>query len=461
MLFSSAEFLFFFLLVLGLHRVLPWRRALLLVASYGFYASWNPPFVLLLAWTSVLDYTLGRRLEEEQDPWRRRALLAVSLAGNLGVLVYFKYVNFFLDVIAQAGLASPATVAPFHVRAAIPLGLSFYTFQSLSYTIDVYRRDIKACRSLADFFLFVSFFPHLVAGPVLRADQLIPQIRADRPADAAEVLLGLELCLIGLFQKVVVADNLALLVDACYARPEAYAGGALLLAALAFNGQIYCDFAGYSTMARGLASLLGFALPENFAYPLLASSPVEFRRRWHITMGNWFRDYVYRPLGGDRGGPARTAFNTLVTWGLFGLWHGASWTFLAWGMYQGVILAGYRLAKGAGVLRGESRWRTVAGYLLMPVTICISGIYFRSPSVATANTVIGRITSLAPGEGISWLWPVVLVALYVVHWGFYLQYREGVLVRARWVGRMAVIGATMAVIALFAGSGEPFYYFQF
>jgi alginate O-acetyltransferase complex protein AlgI len=461
MLFSSAEFLFFFLLVLALHRVLPWRRALLLVASYGFYASWNPPFVLLLAWTTVLDYTLGRRMETEQALWRRRALLGVSLAGNLGVLAYFKYVNFFLEVLAQAGLASPATLAAFHVSAAIPLGLSFYTFQSLSYTIDVYRREIPACRRVLDFFLFVSFFPHLVAGPVLRADQLLPQIRADRPADATQILLGVELCLLGLFQKVVVADNLALLVDACFARPEAYAGAALLVAAFSFNAQIYCDFAGYSTMARGLASLLGYALPENFAYPLLANSPVELRRRWHITMGNWFRDYVYRPLGGDRGGPVRTAFNTLVTWSLFGLWHGASWTFLFWGLYQGTILAAYRLAKGAGLLRGESRWRNVLGYAVMPLTLCLSGVYFRSPSVSTAHTIFGRIAHLAPGEAISWLWPLLLAALYVVHWGFYLRYREGVLARAQWPGRLAVVGATLAVLALFAGSGEPFYYFQF
>ena len=461
MLFSSAEFLFFFLVVLALHRVLPFRQALLLVASYAFYASWNPPFVLLLAWTTILDYTLGRRLEAEQVPWRRRALLGVSLAGNLGVLAYFKYVNFFLDVIAEAGLASPAALAPLRVSAAIPLGLSFYTFQSLSYTIDVYRRDIPACRRLLDFFLFVSFFPHLVAGPVLRADQLLPQIRADRPAGAAQILLGVELCLIGLFQKVVVADNLALLVDACFARPEAYAGAALLVAAFAFNAQIYCDFAGYSTMARGLASLLGYVLPENFAYPLLASNPVEFRRRWHITMGNWFRDYVYRPMGGDRGGAARTALNTLVTWSLFGLWHGASWTFLLWGLYQGTVLAAYRLARGAGLLRGESQWRTILGYAVMPLTLCLSSVYFRSPSVSTAHTIFARIAHLAPGEAISWLWPLLLAALYVVHWGFYLRYREGVLARAQWPGRLAVVGATLAVLALCAGSGEPFYYFQF
>jgi alginate O-acetyltransferase complex protein AlgI len=460
-LFSSAEFLFFFLLVLALHRVLPWRRALLLVASYGFYASWNPPFVLLLAWTTALDYTLGRRLDIEQAPWRRRALLGLSLAGNLGVLAYFKYVNFLLEVIAQTGLVSPARLAPFHVGAQIPLGLSFYTFQSLSYTIDVYRRDIRSCTRLLDFFLFVSFFPHLVAGPVLRADQLLPQIRVNRPATAAQVLTGIELCLIGLFQKVVIADNLALLVDECFARPRAYAGGALLLAAFSFTAQIYCDFSGYSTMARGLASLLGYALPENFAYPLLASNPVELRRRWHITMGNWFRDYVYRPMGGDRHGPARTAFNTLVTWSLFGLWHGASWTFLFWGLYQGTILAAYRLAKGFRLLPREGAWTTAVGYAFMPMVLCLSGVYFRSASVGTANAILGRIGTLAPGQGVSWFWLVFLAALYVVHWVFYLRYQEGVLARMRWPVRLAWVGATLAALALFAGSGEPFYYFQF
>jgi alginate O-acetyltransferase complex protein AlgI len=250
-------------------------------------------------------------------------------------------------------------------------------------------------------------------------------------------------------------------VDDRFARPEAYSGAALLLAAFGFVGQIYCDFAGYSTMARGLASLLGYALPENFAYPLLASNPVELRRRWHITMGNWFRDYVYRPLGGDRGGAARTAFNTIVTWSLFGLWHGASWTFLLWGLYQGTILATYRLARGWGLLPRAGTWTTVVGYAFMPLTMCLSSVYFRSASVSTAHTILGRIAGMAPGEGVSWLWPLLLVALYIVHWGFYLRYREGVLARAQWPGRLAWVGATLAVLFLFAGSGEPFYYFQF
>jgi alginate O-acetyltransferase complex protein AlgI len=461
MLFSSGEFLFFFLLVFALHRVLPWRRALLVVASYAFYASWNPPFVLLLAYTTVLDYVLGLRMEAEQVRWRRRALLGLSLAGNLGVLAYFKYVNFFLEMAIQAGVGSPAVLAPLRIDVHIPLGVSFYTFQSLSYTIDVYRRHTRACRSVTDFFLFVSFFPQLVAGPVLRASQLLPQIPANRPADAEQVLVGVELCLIGLFQKVVVADNLALLVDRCFAQPERYGGPALLLAAFAFVGQIYCDFAGYSTMARGLASMLGYSLPENFAYPLLAGNPVELRRRWHVTMGDWFRDYVYRPLGGDRGSAPRTAANTVVTWTLFGFWHGANWTFGIWGLYQGTILAAYRVARARGWLPRPGVWPSVVGYAVMPLTMCLSSVYFRSASVESAHTILGRIATAAPGAGVSWAWLAFLTALYIVHWGFYLRYREGVLARAAWPRRLAWVGATLVVLALGAGSGEPFYYFQF
>jgi alginate O-acetyltransferase complex protein AlgI len=461
MLFSSAEFLFFFAAVLALHRVLRWRRALILVASYGFYASWNPPFVLLLAYTTLLDYVVGRRLEVTEGRGARRALLGASLLGNLGVLAYFKYVNFLLDVLAQAVLAEAATLRPFRVSASIPLGISFYTFQSLSYAVDVYRRQIPACRSAADFFLFVSFFPHLVAGPILRADELLPQIRSNRPADARQVLTGVELVLLGLFQKVVVADNLSLLVDPVFEAPERYAGPTLLLAAFAFVGQIYCDFAGYSTMARGLASLLGYALPVNFAYPLLASDPVEYRRRWHITMGRWFRDYVYRPLGGDKGSRLRTAFNTFVTWSLFGLWHGANWTFLFWGMYQGAILAGYRLLRSLGRLPRPGPATTAAGYVVMPLILCLSSVFFRSADMATAHRMLGRIATGASGEGAAMGWVVFLAVLYAAHWASYLWYREGALFRAGWPARLAWVGAMLAVLVIGAGSGQPFYYFQF
>jgi alginate O-acetyltransferase complex protein AlgI len=461
MLFSSAEFLFFFLLVFALHRILPWRRALLLVASYAFYSSWNPPFVLLLAYTTLIDYALGKSIAAETRPGRRRALLGLSLFGNLGVLACFKYVNFLLDTLVQAGAVAAETVVPFRVHAQIPLGISFYTFQSLSYTIDVYRGRIPACRSAVDFFLYVAFFPHLVAGPILRAEELLPQIADNRPAEAEGLLLGVELCLVGLFQKVVVADNLALLVDEVFARPHDYGGPALLVGALAFVGQIYCDFAGYSTMARGLASLLGYSLPENFHYPILAGDPITYRRRWHITMGRWFSDYVYKPLGGDRHGEARTAFNTLVTWTAFGFWHGAQWTFLLWGLYQGALIAGYRLLRARGWLPRPGLATSAVGYAVMPLVLCLSSVYFRSADVGTANAMLGRIFAWAPGASVAGAWLVLMFGLYIAHWAAYLTYREGVLVRTAWPGRLAWVGAAMAVLFLFAGAGEPFYYFQF
>ena len=461
MLFASAEFLFFFALVFVLHRVLPWRRGLLLVASYAFYASWNPPFVLLLVYTTALDFWVGRALEGESAAWRRRALLGVSVLGNLGVLAVFKYANFLLDVAAQAGLAEAATLRPFRIQAEIPLGISFYTFQSLGYTLDVYRRTIPACRNVLDFYLFVAFFPQLVAGPVLRAGDLLPQLRDGRTADAREILLGVELVLVGLFQKVVVADNLALLVDPVFGRPTEYAGPVLLLAAFAFVGQIYCDFAGYSTMARGLGALLSYRLPENFAYPLLAGDPVEYRRRWHITMGRWFSDNVYKPLGGDRAGEARTAFNTLFTWALFGLWHGASWTFVFWGLYQGTMIAAYRFLRGRGWLPPSSRLTTAFGYAVMPLVLCLSSVYFRSPDLATAHAILGRITTAAPGLTVTPAWAALLAVLYAAHWAAYLFYREGVLARVSWPGRLFWVGAGAGLLLLFAGTGEPFYYFQF
>ena len=300
-----------------------------------------------------------------------------------------------------------------------------------------------------------------MAGPVLRAEQLLPQIRADRPAHGREILVGVELCLIGLFQKVVVADNLALLVDACFARPSAYAGAALLVAAFAFVGQIYCDFAGYSTMARGLASLLGYALPENFAYPLLASDPVEHRRRWHITMGHWFRDYVYRPLGGDRGGTARTVFNTLVTWSLFGLWHGASWTFLFWGLYQGTILAAYRLAKGGACCRGErlAQRHRLRGHAVDPVRVRRLLPLAEPCPRRTRSSDASRTSRPARGSrGCGRCsWPPCMsctgrstCATGKASW------------RApQWPGRLAVVGATLARCRAVRGVGDPFYYFQF
>ncbi|HYC55815.1 MAG TPA: MBOAT family O-acyltransferase [Candidatus Binatia bacterium] len=462
MRFDSAEFLLFFLVVLILHRTVAWRRVMLTVASYIFYASWNPPFLLLLLATSWLDYAVAQAMDATESQPRRRMLLGISLAGNLGILAYFKYVNFLWDNLVAAGIASQAALTPYYVDVQIPLGISFYTFQTLGYTVDVYRREVRACRNLTDFSLFITFFPQLIAGPIVRAKEFLPQIARNTRASMDDMMDGIELCLVGVFQKVVLADNFAIVADRCYAAPAEYSGISLLVGSAAFAVQMYCDFAGYSTIARGLGKMLGYDLPENFFFPLLAPNPIEYRRRWHITMGEWFRDYVYRPLGGDRGGNWKMIRNTLLTWTGFGLWHGASWTFLLWGLYNGVLLVAYRLMRRAGWFAGDHVGYTIAGYLSMPILIGSSYVFFRSQTVSDAFLILGRIVTMAPGKyEVHPAWGLAILGLYGLHWLNYLYYTEPVLRRVGWPQRTALVTAGIALLVLLAGSGKPFYYFQF
>ena len=467
MRFDSVEFWAFFAVVLLLHRVLPARRLLLVLASYAFYASWNPPFVLLLLFSSMLDFAIGHRLgvlpaTDAGARNQRRALLGLSLLGNLGVLFYFKYVGFVLDNLVAVGALAADSAAGLRVETVLPLGISFYTFQTLSYTIDVYRGDTKPVRSVGDFLLFVSFFPQLIAGPILRAQEFVPQIEHDPVPDRRGVLEGVELCLVGLFKKVVIADGFANVVDMVFANPEHFSGWALLVGSFCFNCQIYCDFSGYSTMARGLARLLGYEIPRNFDFPLLATNPLEYRRGWHVTMGNWFRDYLYRPLGGDRGGEWKTARNSMITWMAFGLWHGASWTFVLWGALNGLLLVVYRLLKLRGLLLPKGRLSTAVGLLLMPTFLSLSTIAFRAPSIAAAFTAYRRIATWADGPlAISPLWLLALTVLYGIHWLNRRYQTEGALARVGWPARAAFITFMVLGLAVGAGSGAPFYYFQF
>jgi len=482
MRFDSVEFWVFFAVVLVLHRVLPFRRWFLVLASYAFYASWNPPFLVLLLYSSVLDYAVGLRLgalplpdaspDGQHAPLpakelaslvrKRRALLAVSCVGNLGLLAYFKYVNFFLDNLV-AMHALPADIAAgLRVDVALPLGISFYTFQTLSYAIDVYRGNTKPVRSIGDFLLFVAFFPQLIAGPILRAVDFVPQIWRARFPDQRKVLEGVELCLVGLFQKVVIADSFANVVDRVFAEPEHFSGSALLVASFCFNCQIFCDFSGYSLMACGLAKLLDYELPKNFDYPLLATNPIEYRRGWHITMGTWFRDYFYQPLGGDRRGEWITARNSMLTWMAFGLWHGASWTFVLWGALNGALLVVYRFLKHRGLLFKKGAFSTVFGLASMALFLSLSTIAFRADSVDSAFAMYRRIATWDDGPlSISPLWLVALGVLYGVHWLNRRFHTEGALARVGWPGRVAFITLMVCALTLGAGSGKPFYYFQF
>lgn len=344
MLFNSLQFVLFFAIVFGLYAVLPQRgqNRLLLVASYVFYGAWDWRFLGLLAFSTVADYYFARWIDQTELPLRRKQLVAASMAVNLSFLGFFKYFNFFVDNFRSlcGWFGWQPDLPTLHV--ILPVGISFYTFQSMSYVIDVYRKRLTAARRLEDFALYVAFFPQLVAGPIERATNLLAQITSERRINHYGLTHGGYLILWGFFQKIFVADNLAMLVDRIFAVGAHPAGGEVVLGCYAFFIQIYCDFAGYSNIARGLALCMGFRFMLNFNLPLLAASPSDFWGRWHLSFSTWLRDYLFTPLGGFRKGPLMAYRNLMITMALCGLWHGAAWHFVLWGLYEGLTLAAHR-----------------------------------------------------------------------------------------------------------------------
>ena len=344
MLFNTLQFAVFFVIVYSLYRTLghAWQNRMLLVASYVFYGAWNWRFLFLVMVSTMLDYACGLRIHASNDQNRKRLFLVVSVAGNLTILGFFKYYNFFssslLALLSHFGLSCK----PHLFDIILPLGISFYTFQTMSYTIDIYRGRMAATKRLDDFLLFVAFFPQLVAGPIERAKDLLPQIQAPRRMTLDNALRGTQLMLLGFFKKMVIADNMALLVDSIYDNPKAeLTTFTIVLATYAFAFQIYADFSGYTDIARGAARILGFDLRRNFQVPYLATNPSDFWQRWHISLSSWLRDYLYIPLGGNRGGGGKTFRNLAVTMLLGGLWHGAAWNFVLWGAFHGILLGAF------------------------------------------------------------------------------------------------------------------------
>ena len=392
MQFDSLTFIVFFALVLAgaaLARGWSARKNFLLVASYVFYGAWNPAFVLLLAGSSIVDWLIARQMSRTGDPRARRAWLLVSLAGNLGTLALFKYGNFLRE---NAGLL----LAPFGIELGepswslvLPVGISFYTFQSLSYTIDVYRRQVQPIDSLRDFCLYVAFFPQLVAGPIVRFSDFEAQLRVPRAPQWASMGPGLALLAWGLFEKIVLADSLfAPVADASFAAGGPATTAAAWAGVFAFAGQIFCDFAGYSCCAIGAARCLGFFLPRNFANPYAALGFGDFWRRWHISLSTWLRDYLYVPLGGNRGSRAKTWRNLMLTMLLGGLWHGAGWNFVLWGGLHGAYLALERALRDRFGFVPEASKLPVAMMwsVLTLLVVILTWIPFRAPDFAfTAN----------------------------------------------------------------------------
>ena len=473
MLFNSLTFVVFFVLVLGVYWTLKsWeaRKNVLLVASYIFYGAWNPPFAILLFATTALDFLLGARIAGASDPGRKRVWLVASVTSNLSMLGFFKYGNFLLEnfqwLLARAGIA----YQPPHLDVFLPIGISFYTFHSLSYTLDVYRGVCKPTKSLRDFTLAVSFFPQLVAGPIVRAADFLPQLTTAPGLRAGQFGWGLMLMTLGMFEKIVLADTmLTSSAEAVFA----FAGPLQALDAwtgvMAFSGQIFFDFAGYSTCAIGAALCLGFHLKDNFRFPYAASGFSDFWRRWHISLSTFLRDFLYIPLGGNRSGPAKAALNLMIVMFIGGLWHGASWTFVVWGLLHGLYLVFERVLTA---VTKEPHWaRGFLGRLFIVLTtyaaVCFAWVFFRATTFPTAAHLIGAMIGMVP-KGVAILTTreilqvgLVTAGLLVAHWNLRDTTVEAVVAKMPRGLVVALWTLMLSAIILTQGSGNAFIYFQF
>lgn len=461
MLFNSVLYLLFLPAVAVLFHLSPRgaRRMLLLVASYTFYWVWSVPFSGLLVLSTVVDYLASRVIDRPgASAAIRRLGLVVSLTANLGVLALFKYVDFFTSSINSV---FGAEMIP-GIDLVLPLGISFYTFQTMSYTIDVYRREMPACKSLLDVALYVSFFPQLVAGPIIRAGVLIPQLQQARAIDWPHLRAGVGFVIWGMLKKVYVADAMAPIVNEAYGDPGVMSGWALLQATYAFAVQIYCDFSGYTDIAIGSAMILGIRLPENFRTPYLSCSIREFWRRWHISLSTWLRDYLYIPLGGSRKGPTRTQANLMVTMLLGGLWHGAGWNWVVWGGLQGLMMV---VERALGLSEDRPRRLVVVAvrWFVTLHLVCLSWVFFRADGVREAFEIVGRITTFASGEVYFATTPMLVFALLVVFEVMGVRHKAIAWLKASEAATLWIGLAAAAVLALtFRGASNPeFIYFQF
>jgi alginate O-acetyltransferase complex protein AlgI len=475
MLFCSQQFLLFFLGFFAIYWSVPGQRArvyLLLVASFIFYASWNEWLAILIVASTTVDYFIARALDASGRQRLRQTLLAVSVLFNLGILCYFKYANFFLRSLEE-GLRAGGAAASFPILSVIlPIGISFYTFEAISYSVDVYRRKIRAERNLAHFMLFILFFPHLIAGPIVRGSDFLPQIRRKKRWNWFRTRIGIQLFLLGMIKKLVIADRLAMLTDPVFADPGLYKAYVLWIAAFAYAVQVFCDFSGYTDMALGTAHLLGYRLAINFNMPFLARNIAEFWRRWHISLSTWLRDYLFFPLGGSRGSRWKTCRNLLIVMTLGGLWHGANWPMVIFGVIQGVWLGLHRLFRDVVETMPTverllaSRVGTICCVAGTFITFCLSLLVFRSSTLANAGIMLKRMFNLerlGSGEPINLLIVAVMMGLTLIgHWlGRTTGWRRALeAAPASLLGVGVALAMTVALV-LTPDSGKVFIYFQF
>lgn len=483
MLFNSFGFGIFLIVVFVLYwfvfnRKLQQQNLLLMAASYFFYACWDWRFLFLLIFSTLLDYFTGLKMFQAKTQGLKTFWLWLSISINLGFLGVFKYYNFFASSLAALGADFGIHLSPFTLNVILPVGISFYTFHGLSYVIDVYKNRIEAERNFIDYSLFVSFFPLLVAGPIERATHLLPQVKTKRKFDYQDAINGLRQILWGLFKKAVIADQCADYANIIFANSSHYSGSALVLGAVFFAFQIYCDFSGYSDMALGIAKLFGFELLRNFAFPYFSRDMAEFWRRWHISLSSWFRDYLYIPLGGSKTGLWLKVRNTLIIFLVSGFWHGANWTFIIWGLLNALFILPSILLK-----TNRNHLEIVAKGKVMPtpleltqmvltfLQVVFAWIFFRADSVTQAFKYIGRIFSRSlfsiPQLDVNkaqLLEVIILIICFIiVEWqGRENQYAIEKLTWLRKRGyRLTFYYMLVVVIFLFTGKEQQFIYFQF
>ena len=460
MLFTTTRFFLFFAVVLTLFYSAPrsWRKFILLAASYYFYMAWNAKFVLLLLTLTIIDYTAALWIQRVPPGTKRKLLLIAGLSANLSFLGFFKYYNFLAGNVATL-LGMP--VHSFGLDIILPMGISFHTFQSMSYVVDVYRGEQAAISNPIDYALFISFFPQLVAGPIVRAGEFFADLYHWRRPGNQELLRGFLLVVLGLTKKVALADQFARLSDSYFNNLAGHPGAlAAWSGVLAFAAQIYFDFSGYTDMAIGLALLLGFHFPENFRRPYLAGSITEFWHRWHMSLSRWLRDYLYIPLGGNRHGTLKTYRNLMLTMLLGGLWHGASWNFVIWGGYHGALLSLERAARPRVKLPSfVYPLRVLVTFIL----VCIGWVFFRAATLGDSVHVVNQMFSGRTGTGLwySWHFWLVCVLLLLALVEEKLGWFERVVTAPAWVYATVTVVLLLCVELIGVTESIPFVYFQF
>lgn len=469
MLFTEGRFFLLFAVAFGVYWALRsnrLRKNWILICSCVFYGAWDWRFLGLMFASVVVDYLAALRLASVQDDRARRIWLTLSIVANLGILGFFKYYGFFVDSAVALLNAAGIDVGTRTLEIVLPVGISFYTFQSMSYTIDVYRRQLTAVRNFSDFAMYVAFFPQLVAGPIVRAVDFLPQLdRARSFRDDVNVRASLSLFLMGFVKKACVADGIAAAIDPVYVSPRAWDAVSHWIATALYTIQVYCDFSGYSDMAIATAGLLGYRLTKNFDWPLLATDITDWWRRWHISLSTWFRDYLYYPLGGNRKGPVRTYVNLWIVFFLCGLWHGAQWKYVIWGVMCGTYLIVHRLWSRSRIgSRPSGPTRQLVGWSLTTFGVMMWWPVFRALDFTRTGQQLEILYGLRDGgpRNLGMWWIAGIVAMLLVHLGTRHEVGRALIDRLPdWAWTIG-FGVCAAIAAAFTASGyQPFVYFQF